>query len=159
DSADGSDSDLERFLAGLATGVEEDSGIPQAADDTDRGGKESGASGATLVDALNPRPASEPRGAHRKATSSHRLTTKGRHPLVALAIFPALLLLVGALWLWNRSGTTWIEIDWPESERKGATLAIDGREPMLSGQLVFSGLPGKRTLRITRKGYQPIDEE
>jgi WD40 repeat protein/serine/threonine protein kinase len=159
DSAGGSDSELEQFLAGLVARVEEDSGLPEATDDTARGGKGSAASGATLVDAPHPFPATEPRDARRKAASSHRLTTKGRRPFVAMAIFPALLLLVGALWLWQRSGTTWIEIHWPESERKGATLEIDGREPLLSGRLVFSGPPGRRTLHIARKGYEPIDEE
>jgi WD40 repeat protein/serine/threonine protein kinase len=159
DSAGGSDSGLERFLAGLATGVDEDSGIPHAADDTARGGEGSASGGATLVDAPNSRPATEPRDARWKSASSHRLATKGRRPFVALAIFPALLLVVGALWLWHRSGTTWIEIDWPESERKGATLEIDGREPVFAGRLVFSGPAGRRTLQITRKGYEPIEEE
>jgi WD40 repeat protein/serine/threonine protein kinase len=159
DSAGESDSGLERFLAGLATGVDEESGIPQAADDTDRGGKASAASGATLVDAPNPRQVAVSRAPHRKGTSSHRLAGKGGRPFATLAIFPALLLLAAALWLWLRSGNTWIEIEWPESERKGATLEIDGREPVLSGKLTFSGPPGRHSLHIRRKGYQPIDEE
>src|SRR5262249_46294832 len=158
-SAGGSDSDLERFLAGLAAGVAEDSDIPQETDDTAPGAKASAASGATLVDAPHGRPALELHGAHRKAASSHRLAMKSRRPFVALAIFPALLLLVGAIWLWYRSGTTGIEIYGPESERKGPTLKINGREPLQSGRLVFSGPPGRRTLHIARKGYEPIDEE
>src|SRR5205085_2065194 len=55
--------------------------------------------------------------------------------------------------------STRLDIDWPAEERKGASLEIDGREPILSAKLSFSGRPGKRRLKITRPGYEPIDEE
>ncbi len=161
DPATDPDPGLEEFLAVLATDAQGGSGVANPADDTSPTGQGSGAGGSTRVNNPFVRALKKPGGTRRTSTSSQRLLSKGRRWTYAVTAVPAaLVVIVAALLLWNRSGMTWIEVDWPEEERKGATLEIDGREAILAGgQLSFSGRSGKRTLRLQRKGYEPLEAE
>jgi WD40 repeat protein/serine/threonine protein kinase len=158
DMAGDLDPGLEQFLAVLATDADGDSGRAELADDTSPTGQGSG-SGSTRPDASWRRLLQLPR-AGRRTSSSQKLLPPRRRRLYMTAAIPAILfLVVSAALLWYRNSTTWIELDWPEEERKGATLEIDGREPVRVGRLSFPGRPGTRTLHLRRKGYEPIDVE
>ncbi len=154
------DPGLQEFLAVLATDADGDSGRADLAEDTSPTGQGSGSGGATRVNNPFARvPKKKPGAARRTSTSSQRLLGKDRGVYGKLAIPAVLVVAVAAGLLWYRSGTTWVAVDWPDDERKGGTLEIDGREPILAGKLAFPGRAGTRRLRLERKGYEPIEEE
>lgn len=72
-----------------------------------------------------------------------------------------LLLLAVATFLWNRAGITWLIVDLPEAERQAESIEIDGVKSPLpkTGVLKFSGTAGKRSVRITRPGFQPVSQD
>jgi hypothetical protein len=51
-------------------------------------------------------------------------------------------------------------LDWPEAERRGAGLSINGRKEPIpqSGELKFVLAPGAHRLVIQRRGFEPIEE-
>jgi len=154
------DPGLERFLAVLATDAQGGSGAAEPSEDTSPTGQGSGSGGSTRVNNPLLRALKRPGGTRRTSISSQRLLAGNRRRWYGAVALPAMLFAVAAAGLvWHRSGTTWIEVDWPEEERKGATLEIDGREVVLAGPLSFSGRSGKRSLRLQRKGYEPLEAE
>lgn len=50
-------------------------------------------------------------------------------------------------------------LDWPETERSDSTLLVDGEpHPVpLAGKVEFEVEPGRRTLILKRRGYEPIE--
>jgi tetratricopeptide (TPR) repeat protein len=56
-------------------------------------------------------------------------------------------------------GATQLVLDWPESERRGAAVTIDGetRPVQASGDVKFSLAPGEHKVLIRRRGYEPIE--
>lgn len=63
-------------------------------------------------------------------------------------------------WQWNRAGETQLVIEWPEAERGNGELEIDGRavRKFATGELKFPGRPGRRSVRVVREGYLPLEE-
>lgn len=152
------DPGLDRFLAVLATEAKGDSAA--SAIDTASASVPDGVGGATYVDAPRAGLTAMPRQPRRKWTTSERLISRGRRrSSVAAAVLGVLLVAAVGLVVWYRAGATSIEITWPDDERKGVTLTVDGRERVPAGNLIFTGRAGKRTLKFARKGYEPIEEE
>ncbi len=57
------------------------------------------------------------------------------------------------------AGQAELVLDWPESERRGAAVTIDGdtRSVRASGDIAFSLSPGEHKLLIRRRGFEPIE--
>lgn len=155
-----SDAELAQFLAVLADDAKADSGLDGAAADSTHPSIASEAAGVTRVDPprhkLSPAARKMPIGPR----GSQRQPARGKYvPYAALAVSAVVLAVLAGFSLWHYSASTRLEIDWPEDERKGATLEVDGRERSLPGGLTISGGAGVRKLRLTRKGFQPVEEE
>lgn len=75
-------------------------------------------------------------------------------------ISSAILLACAGAIVWHRLGATQLGLDWPEDERrKESTLEVDGFTlslPLKGAIPIPAGRPGKRTLRLTRPGYQEV---
>lgn len=70
-----------------------------------------------------------------------------------------LLLIAGyAGWVWT--GKTELIIDWPPPMRAGGSITFDGHKIPLprQGPIKLSGDPGKKTLLLTRNGYENIED-
>jgi WD40 repeat protein/serine/threonine protein kinase len=151
------DAELEQFLAVLADQADSASALGGLSGDTSRAAL---ATGSTNIE--TPRRAHTAPAGDAQRTSSTSQRPVGRRPPLAklpLIVACALLLPMAGIVLWYVAGGTRLDIDWPADERKGGALEIDGREPILSGPLSFSGRPGKRKLKLTRTGYQPIERQ
>lgn len=83
-----------------------------------------------------------------------------RRIVLVLVVFVVITGLWAGFGYWWSAGETRLVIDWPIEERDGATLEIDGRPQEFPKDrlLVLPDRPGQRTLRMTRKGYHPIEE-
>lgn len=57
------------------------------------------------------------------------------------------------------AGSAKLVLDWPESERRGAAVTIDGdTQPVrASGDIKFDLSPGEHKLLIRRRGFEPIE--
>lgn len=156
---DAPDTEMAQFLAVLADEARPDSGVVGKAAESTYPSIVSDASRATRIDAPRVKSAA-PRKPRIGSHGSH--TTHGRGRLaryMALGVSAVVLAILGGFILFQMSATTQLQIDWPDDERKGATLEVDGRERTPTGKLTISGGAGVRKLRLTRKGYQPIEEE
>ncbi|MBI3864184.1 MAG: protein kinase [Planctomycetia bacterium] len=151
-----SDAELEQFLAVLADQGDSGGSLGGFSGDTTRAAI---AAGATRVDAPRPAMQTAPHQQTRRSTAARAATRRRLTANLPLVISAVLLVPLSAAWGWYALTGTRLDIDWPAEERNGASFEIDGREPILSGKLSFSGRPGKRRLKITRPGYEPIDEE
>ena len=153
------DTEMAQFLAVLAQEANADSGsIGEAAESTHMA-LAAQAAGVTRVDL--PRKKSSPIARTPRA-GAQRSKASGRGRIaqyVALAVAIVALAGLGGFILWQMSASTQLVIDWPDDERKGATLEVDGRERTPAGKLTVSGSAGVRRLRLTRKGYLPIEKE
>jgi WD40 repeat protein/serine/threonine protein kinase len=154
------DTEMAQFLAVLADEAKSDSSFVSEAAESTHVAIAAQAAGTTRFDKprqqLSPVVRTPRAGTHRAKQAS------GRRRIVqtmALAFSAVVLVGLGGFILWQRSASTRLEIVWPDDERKGATLEVDGRERTPAGKLTISGSAGMRKLRLTRKGYQPIDEE
>ncbi len=151
------DAELEQFLAVLGDQTDSESALGSLSGDTSRAAM---ATGSTYVNVPRPIDLAPAGDAQRISGTPQRAVTR-RRPLAKLPLIVAAGLLVPVMGfaLWYVAGGTRLDIDWPADERKGGALEIDGREPILSATLSFSGRPGKRKLKLTRAGYQPIEQE
>jgi WD40 repeat protein/serine/threonine protein kinase len=152
------DREMEQFLAVLADEAKGESS-DSALIDTTRASVIGAADGGTLADARSAKRSTASRTPRRSTVTLQQKPAAFRSTPLLLAAVAALVVCAGGSILWYRSGETRLEIDWPESERKGARLELDGREPVLGPKLVFTGRPGKRRVVMTRKGYEPIEQE
>jgi WD40 repeat protein/serine/threonine protein kinase len=153
------DTEMAQFLAVLAQEANVDRGsICEAAEST-HVALASQAAGVTRVD--RPRKTLSPVvRASRAGGQGSKASGRGRiAQYIALAVSAVALAGLGGFILWQLSASTQLVIDWPDDERKGATLEVDGRERTPVGKLSISGGAGVRKLRLTRKGYQPIEQE
>lgn len=148
------DSELDQFLAMLSD--QADSAVAP-------GGPSSDTAGAAL--AAETIRVDQPRRAAARGPLAGSVKPPGpssrRRPRGKLSLIVSVALgLPLVVWLiWYVSGATRLDIDWPLEERQGASLEIDGRKVALTGRLSFSGRPGTRKLKLTRPGYQPIEQE
>ncbi|QDU64411.1 Serine/threonine-protein kinase StkP [Planctomycetes bacterium Pan216] len=73
-------------------------------------------------------------------------------------VIAATLLLVGGSILWNKAGQTQIDVQWPEDQRTGGTIIVDGKTRLLPtvGSLVYPGSWGERQVAMSRPGYLPL---
>ncbi len=153
------DTEMAQFLAVLADEAKGDSGLGFEAGASTHSSIATVAAGATRVDLprtkmlqTNRRPLGGPHSSS-QATGRQKRMTFG-----VIAISALILVGLAAFIFWQSSASTRLDIDWPDDERKGGVLEVDGREWALSGKLTFSGSAGVRKLRLTRKGYLPIEE-
>lgn len=79
--------------------------------------------------------------------------------LMALVVGVALIGV--AVWGWQRGNRSLLIVEWPENERSGGTIVVDGRPAAVPqvGKLELAGPSGPRTLLLTRKGYIDVAEE
>jgi WD40 repeat protein/serine/threonine protein kinase len=114
-----------------------------------------GAAGAHLIstDPISP--------AGREMLSSLRQRRRGeRRTVMLLGIAAIAFLAISAgYWIWKELGATVIVLEWPESEHAGTAIVVDGAQRPVpqSGVVRLPGPPGRRTLRLTRDGYQNIE--
>lgn len=73
--------------------------------------------------------------------------------------FLAVVSVVAATW-WGTLRGTELVIQWPLTERTGATLEVDGDVYVVAPDepFVFRGPPGDRTIRATRVGFESIEK-
>lgn len=141
------DAGLDRFLQQLTTEAEAVAAT-RAEDDTARSGEI-----ATM--------ASRPKGTGSDSTRRDRRKQSAWRGLllggVAVIVLAGLLL---AAALWVQSGQSVLVVEWPEDERSGGTLTVDGNPVALPvrGEMRFPG-GTKRTAVASRKGYKPIRRE
>jgi WD40 repeat protein/serine/threonine protein kinase len=137
------DSEYERFLNHLASEVEEGSSGP-------------------------PTPSTPTSGATRSSRSTRlqrELDEKNRRDrrrwrwVIAGVLAGAAVLIAFALW--RQSVQTVLVVEWPLAEREEATLEIDGLIlPLPNTQRAsYPHHRTRRRLRVTRKGYKPIDRQ
>lgn len=99
--------------------------------------------------------------AGREMLSSLQQRRRGERRTIMLSGIAAIAFLAisTGYWIWNKIGASVIVLEWPESERTGAVLVVDDAQRPVppSGVVRLSGPAGRRTLRLTRDGYQSID--
>lgn len=73
----------------------------------------------------------------------------------------AMLIVLGLFFAWRSFTQTTIAIDWPESERTGGIIEINGRANPVpkTGPVVITGRPGHRRIALKRTGYEDIATE
>jgi serine/threonine protein kinase len=103
-----------------------------------------------------PRAGSGPRTNVRPARGPRRRQTRSWVPAaLVLAVLAAAVPLAGVYWADRRPAT--LEIEWSPSERRDALLEIDGqpREVPARGRIEVSVAPGRRSVSIRRRGFEP----
>ncbi|GEM_PF-770183 len=82
-----------------------------------------------------------------------------RRMLIGLGSIAAVII-VGLFLAWRSFTQTTIAIEWPESERRGGSIEVDGRSKRVPerGPILITGRPGRRQITLTRPGYEDIDE-
>ena len=65
---------------------------------------------------------------------------------------------IGGWLLWSARQQTRIVVDWDEADRQGASLEVDGLRQIMpaTGELVFTGEPGNRIIRMMRPDFEPL---
>uniref|UniRef100_A0A7C2JXV3 Protein kinase domain-containing protein n=1 Tax=Schlesneria paludicola TaxID=360056 RepID=A0A7C2JXV3_9PLAN len=142
------DGDLQQFLAVL----DAEATLPGGTVETQ--GLSPGPDRPQVSVAVPPAPASRLQRSLRRHAQADR-----RRGWVAAAVVGVVALLVGGLALWQSGNRTTLVVDWPLPEREDATLEADGRALRLpaSSRFELSGPVGRRSLRLTRKGYEPVE--
>jgi WD40 repeat protein len=97
-------------------------------------------------------------GRTRTLITARQQAERRRLVWAALGVLAVIVLIGGVVW-WQQAGRTTMVIEWPEDQRDGGRLEIDGRHVDLAstGPLEFSGRPGRRRAMLFRKGYEPVE--
>ncbi|MBI3861206.1 MAG: protein kinase, partial [Planctomycetia bacterium] len=119
--------------------------------------------GATVIQGAAAAESTAATPAARKLISQREQNRRNVRRQIVFAVggIVATVLLAAAWWGWQKSGETILTLEWPEDQRAGAAMELDGRTVSVpkSGPIRFVGPPGRRTLKLTRKGYLPIEEK
>ncbi len=99
--------------------------------------------------------ADEPPAHHEPKVRVPLLSRRTR--LLVFAGAGSLLLLIAG---WHWAGETTLTVDWPPTDRRQATLTINGRDIAVPAdrEVRASGRSGHWEVRLTRAGYEPINK-
>lgn len=156
------DPGLDKFLQQLATEAADEDEAPAEEHDTSRIQQAATQTGTPEKPSVAPAPARPPKPATKLQSKLEQGTRADRKQVTWIAVGGTLVAVaILAIVLWNRAGTTELIVELPEEERQADTIEIDGAKQSLlkTGELRFRGEPGKRTLRLSRKGFKAIAEE
>ncbi len=117
----------------------------------------------TAGDAARPPglPTAEP--LRKRGTLKQPAATTRRHwrvPLMTATIMLAICVVVALATAWREANMTTLIVDWPESERNGGNVQVDGVRLALpaTGELQFKRSGGRRSLRLSRDGYESVEQ-
>lgn len=161
------DTGLDQFLQNLATEAEDDEAeedaLPAISAETKHGSRSGKTEVTLLPTAAGKEPAiNRPRGpTKRQAELERRRLQERKRNLLIAGGAGAILLIAAVAFVWQKLGETTLIVDWPDADRKGAKLEIDGRDVSIpaQGTLEFTADPGKRSVRLSKKGFHPIARE
>ncbi len=95
-----------------------------------------------------------------RARSAARRPYRWRVVAATLGVLLAVAVMIAGASVWQGRRMATLIVDWPEAERTGGALKIDGVSFAVpaQGELRFRRAAGPRVIRLSRKGYETISQ-